>query len=62
MGCYFHFCPCQEARPSLNDDDIKREIKKREKDELQKGFIPETRYFKENKYGSVVGGINLKTT
>ena len=22
MGCYFHFCPCQEARPSLTDDDI----------------------------------------
>ena len=24
MGCYFHFCPRQEARPSLTDDDIKR--------------------------------------
>ena len=28
MGCYFHFCPCQEARPSLTDDDSKRGTRK----------------------------------
>ena len=22
MGCYYHFCSCQEARPSLTDQDI----------------------------------------
>ena len=21
MGCYFHYCPCQEARPSLTDNE-----------------------------------------
>ena len=24
MGCYFHYCPCQEARPSLTDGEIMR--------------------------------------
>ena len=44
MGCYFHFCPCQETRPSLTDDDIKRGTKKREMDELRKYYIREKRY------------------
>ena len=44
MGCYFHFCPCQEARPSLTDDDIKRGTKKREMDELRKDYIREKGY------------------
>ena len=29
MGCYYHYCPCQEARPSLTDTDIERGVKKR---------------------------------
>ena len=41
MGCYFQFCPCQEARPSLIDDDIKRGTKKKEMDELRKDYIRE---------------------
>ena len=28
MGCYFHYCPCQESRPSLTDNEIMRGIKK----------------------------------
>ena len=28
MGCYYHYCPCQEARPSLTDTNIERGIKK----------------------------------
>ena len=24
MGCFYHFCPCQELRPSLTEEDIKR--------------------------------------
>ena len=44
MGCYFHFCPCQETRPSLTDDDIKREIQKRKMDELRKDYIREKVY------------------
>ena len=30
MGCYFHYCPCQEARPSLTDSEIMRGVKKRD--------------------------------
>ena len=50
MGCYFHFCPCQEARRSLTDDDIKRGIKKRELDELRKDYIREKGYSVEEKW------------
>ena len=32
MGCYFHYCPCQEARPSLTDNEIMRGMEKREQD------------------------------
>ena len=31
MGCYFHYCPCQDARPSLTDKEIMRGIKKERK-------------------------------
>ena len=31
MGCFYHYCPSQEARPSLNEDDIERGNTKREK-------------------------------
>ena len=47
MGCYFNFCPCQEARPILTDDDINRGTKKREMDGLRKDYIREKGYFKE---------------
>ena len=41
MGCFYHFCPCQELRPSLTEEDIKRGSKKRELDELRRGNIQE---------------------
>ena len=28
MGCYYHYCPCQEAHPSLTVTDIERGVKK----------------------------------
>ena len=30
MGCYYHYCPCQEARPSLTDTGIEKGVKKRD--------------------------------
>ena len=39
MGCYFHYCLCQEARPSLTDNEIMREVKKREQDQIRKEYI-----------------------
>ena len=39
MGCFYHFCPCEEVRPSLTEEDIQRGIKKRELDELRRNYI-----------------------
>ena len=44
MGCYYHLCPYQEARPSLTEEEIQRGIKKRELDELRKQYIQEKGY------------------
>ena len=44
MGCYYHFCPCQEARLSLTDTDIERGIKKRQQDEMRRGYIKQMGY------------------
>ena len=41
MGFFYHFCPCQELRPSLTEEDIKRGSRKRELDELRQGCIQE---------------------
>ena len=41
MFCFYQFCPCQELRPSLTEGDIKRGSKKREIDELRRGYIQE---------------------
>ena len=35
MGCYYHYCLCQEARPSLTDVEIERRVKKRQQDEMR---------------------------
>ena len=39
MGCFHHFCPCQELRPSLTEEDIQRGSKKREFDALRRHYI-----------------------
>ena len=39
MGCFHHFCPCQELRPSLTDEDIQRGTKKKELDALKRYYI-----------------------
>ena len=41
MGCFYHFCPCQELRPSLTEEDIKRSSRKRELVELRRGYLLE---------------------
>ena len=41
MGCFYHFCPCQELRSSLTEEDIKRGIRRRELDELRRSYIQE---------------------
>ena len=44
MGCYYHHCPCQEARPSLTDRDIERGMKTRQQDELRRDYIQQKGY------------------
>ena len=41
MVCFYHFCPCQELRPSLTEEDIQRGSKRRELDELIRHYIQE---------------------
>ena len=41
MGCFYHFCPCQELRSSLTEEDIKRSSIRRELDELRQSYIQE---------------------
>ena len=41
MGCFYHFCPCQELRPSLAEEDIQRDSKERELDALRQHYIQE---------------------
>ena len=44
MGCYYHFCSFQEARPSLTEQDIERGNKKRELDDMRREYNKEKGY------------------
>ena len=44
MGCFYHYCPCHEARPSLTEEEIERGNKKREMDQMRKQYIKEKGY------------------
>ena len=41
MGCFYHFRPCQELRPSLTEEDIRRGSRKSELDDLRRDYIQE---------------------
>ena len=41
MDCFYHYCPCQQARSSLTEEDIERGNKKREIDQIRKQYINE---------------------
>ena len=55
-GCYYRYCPCQEARPSLTDNEIMRGRKKREKDQMRKEYIQQKKHSKLLKCGSASRG------
>ena len=44
MGCYYRYCPCQKAHPSLKDTDIERGVKKRQQNELRRDYIQQKGY------------------
>ena len=39
LGCYYQYCPCQEARPSLTGTNIERGMKKQQQDEMRRDYI-----------------------
>ena len=41
MGCFYHFCPCQELRPSLTEEDFQRGSKKGELAALRRHYLQE---------------------
>ena len=44
MGCFYRYCLCQEARPSLTEKDIERGNKRRKMDQMRKHYIKEKWY------------------
>ena len=44
LDCFYHYCPSQEARFSLIQDDIERGNTKREMDQMRKQYIKEKGY------------------
>ena len=44
MGCYYHYCPCQETRPSLSEKEVERGCKRREMDEMRRAYISNKGY------------------
>ena len=44
MGCYYRYCPCQEAPPSLTDTEIEKGVKKRQQNEMRRDYIQQKGY------------------
>ena len=59
MGCYYHYFPCQEERPSLTDTDFERGWKSDNKMRCV-GITCNKRVTKLLKCGSVSGGASIK--
>ena len=55
MGCYFDLSPCQEARPSLTDNETLRRITRGNKTKCA-GNISNRKDTKKLKCGSAIGG------
>ena len=56
MGCFYHFSPCQELRPSLTEEDIQRGSKKKERSMLWDNTIYKRKVTRFLKCGSPNGG------
>ena len=42
--CYYHFCACREAKPSLSEEEFESGIQKRGSDKLQNFYLEKKRY------------------
>ena len=59
MGCFYHYCPCQEALPSLIEEDIERGNKKK-KWTKRESITSKKRDIILLECGNVSGGICIK--
>ena len=59
MGCFYLYCSCQEARPSLTEEDIERGHRKKELDQIRKQYIKKKDIIL-LKCGNVRGGICIR--
>ena len=39
IGCFYDYCPCREARPSLTEEDFEHGNKKREMDQMRNQYV-----------------------
>ena len=44
MGCFYHYCPCQEIRPSLTEEDIESGNQRREMNQMRNQYIRQKGY------------------
>ena len=44
MGCYYHYCPCQETRAALFEKEVERGCKRREMDQMRRAYISNKGY------------------
>ena len=44
LGCFYHFCECQEGQICLTDEDLLKGKRKREIDELRRSYLREKNY------------------
>ena len=56
MGCFSHFCPCQELRSSLTEEVSKDGSRKRERDELRQSYVHRRKVSLSLKCGNVSDG------
>ena len=66
MGCYFHFCACQEARESISEEETQNGLKKREYDDLRRDYLRNKGYkvveiWECNWWETVKGDESVKT-
>ena len=60
MGCFYHYCPCQEALPSQTEEDIERGNRKRAMDQMRKKSTSKKKDIMLLKCGNVSGGICIR--
>ena len=58
MCCFYHYCPCQEARLSLIEEDVERGYKKEEMDQMRNSTSNKKDILL-LKCGNVNGGISI---